>query len=194
MSQGRLFLIMGPSGVGKGTLIGKLREKHASEWVFPLSATTRPPRPGEVDGVTYHYFSNDQFEEMIKNGELLEHAFIHQQYYYGVLKKPVLKSLKEGATIVREVDVQGFHSIRREIPSENLTAIFLLPPDLDTLKKRILGRAPMSDEELSHRMESAQKELAIAPEANYRLISEEGRIDELVTKAEEIISSKTQNS
>lgn len=190
MNTGHLFIIVGPSGVGKGTLISALKSQHKAKWVFPISATTRPPRPQEKNGETYYFLSKKVFERKIKNHEFLEYAIVHGKEYYGLLKDPVLKSLEKGDTIIREVDIQGFESIRKHIDPQHLSSIFLLPPNLQTLEKRILSRAAMSKEQLQRRIESAKREIELSKETDFQCISEEGKIEELVQKVETFILSK----
>ena len=156
----RIFFIVGPSGVGKGTLVTRLRERHP-EFCFPPSVTTRPPRPGEVDGVQYTFVTDAEFTNYEQNGELLEWALVHGLHRYGTLKKLILDPALAGQVVIREVDIQGLVSIRRNLPLELFCAIFVAPPDLPILRARILRRQPtMSAEELAHRLASAEKELA----------------------------------
>lgn len=184
----KFILIIGPSGVGKGTMLRMLRERHP-EIFFPVSATTRGPRPGEKEGETYYFLSNEAFLQKMNAGEFLEYAHVHGGNSYGTLKAPILKALEEGKTVVREVDYQGFLSIKQIIPNQ-ITSIFILPPSLDILKKRIRGRAPISNAELDARMESLKKEIAIAKECDIQLETIDGDLEGSYKRFEQAVLSQ----
>ena len=183
---GKLFLILGPSGSGKGTVLNALKEKY-SNFVFPVSCTTREKRPNEVDGEIYDFISKEDFKEKIEKGDFLEWAVVHQDNYYGTLKKPIMDALEAGETVVREVDVQGLRSIRDIVPSENLFSIFLMVSGWETLKRRILKRASMPEEELERRRESFLNEMEWAKECTHVVESVEGDIEELIAEVEKVI-------
>lgn len=183
---GKLFLIVGPSGSGKGTVIKRLSQKYAG-FVYPISYTTRKPRKGEVDGQVYHFVSDEKFKKMVVDDELLEYAIVHSNNYYGTAKKEIVDALENGAVVVREVDIQGFHSIQKMIPKESLISIFMKVTDKNDLKKRILMRGKLSDDELNRRMESAEKEIAQAGDCDYQVENRWGAIDECVARVERII-------
>lgn len=187
--QGKLFLIVGPSGSGKGTVIQKLQERFPG-FVFPVSYTTREPREGEVDGEVYHFISKDEFKKKIDNDEFLEYAVVHSDNYYGTSKKEILEPVQNGAVVVREVDIQGFNSIRDLVPDAHLCSIFMKVKDEADLKNRILNRGEISDDELERRMESAQKEIAQADKCDYQVDNEWGKIKECVNEVEGIIVSE----
>ena len=188
--KGKLFLILGPSGCGKGTVLAEVKKRHP-EYRYPLSATTREIRPGEADGVQYHFISKDQFEDGIEKDEFLEYACVHQDNYYGLFKKPVIDSLEKGKVVIREVDIQGFESIREELPKKNLVAIFVTVSNQQELIQRILGRAPMSDDELKKRMVSMRMELAKARECDYLFENKTGELEKTVEKVEKIIETES---
>ncbi|MBI5412120.1 guanylate kinase [Candidatus Peregrinibacteria bacterium] len=184
--SGKLFLIVGPSGSGKSSVFEGLKTRHP-EFMFPLSATTRPMRPGEKDGDIYHFFTKERFEEGIRKGDFLEHAVVHQDNYYGLIKAPVLKALDEGKTVIREVDIQGFESIRRVIPKEQLITIFITVPNVRELVDRIQHRAQMSGDELKKRLKSMQIENKKARECDYLVENHAGELEQTVGKVEAII-------
>lgn len=184
--KGILFIISGPSGVGKGTVIRALKEKYP-QFVFPISHTTRAIRPGEKDGEVYHFISEEEFKSGIEEGNFLEWAQVHQKDYYGTLKKPIMDALEAGKVIVREVDVQGFHSIRRVVPKENLVTVFLKAESPEKLLERIAKRGKLPEEELRRRMESARREMADADLFDYQVWSLENQIPKCVGDVEKII-------
>ena len=143
--HGKIFFISGPSGVGKGTLIGMLKEKYKDQYLFPPSCTTRDPRPGEVDGETYYFISKEEFKQRIEDGEFLEYAQVHNGNYYGTLKQRLVDPIKDGYIVIREFDVQGYMQAKERLPRESFTSMFLMPDgDLNILVERIQKRAPIS--------------------------------------------------
>jgi guanylate kinase len=188
--RGLLFLISGPSGVGKGTVIQALKEKYP-QFVFPISHTTRQVRPSEKDGQVYHFIGVGQFEEGIKNGEFLEWARVHQKDYYGTLRKPIMDALEAGKIVVREVDVQGFHSIKKVVSPENLVTIFIRAESMEKLLERIARRGRLPEEEIKRRMESAEKELKDAHLFDHQVWSLEDKVDKCVGEVVDIIKKET---
>lgn len=182
-------MIVGPSGSGKGTVIKRLAAKYGG-FRYPISYTTRKPREGEVDGEVYHFISKEKFEEMIKAGEFLEYATVHSNNYYGTSKKDILEPLEVGAVVVREVDIQGFNSIKKLIPKENLVSIFMKVSDQEDLKQRILRRGELPKEEIERRLESAKKEIAQAGDCDYQVENQWGNVEDCVGKVERIIMAE----
>lgn len=189
--NGKLIIIVGPSGSGKSSVLHGLMKAHP-EYTYPLSATTRAMRPGEKDGDIYHFYTKERFEEGIKNGEFLEHAIVHQDNYYGMLKKPIFESLDKGETVVREVDIQGFDSVRKEIPKENLVTIFITVPNKEELIERIVNRAKISEDELNKRRESMHKEFNRARDCDYMVENIHGELESTIQKVANIIKSETE--
>ncbi len=190
--NGKLFLIVGPSGSGKSSVLTELKKQH-TEYTYPLSATTRDMREGEKEGEIYHFYTKEDFEKGIENGEFLEHALVHQDNYYGVIKAPVIESLKNGETVVREVDIQGFNSIRDEIPTDNLITIFISVPNKQELIDRIVNRAAISEDELNKRLESMHRELMKSRECDYLVENKQGELEKTVEKVSEIIKNESAN-
>lgn len=187
-ATGHIFFVSGPSGVGKGTVIDLLRARHP-EFVFPPSCTTRDPRPGEVEGETYFFISKEEFRAKIEAGDFLEYAIVHGGNYYGTLKHKLLDPASEGETVIREFDVQGFSQAREVLDRDLYTSIFIRPEDdnLDLLVERIHARAPISEEDVAHRVESMKKELALAEIYDHQVISVHQEIDELYAGVETLI-------
>lgn len=186
--SGQLILILGPSGSGKGTILKALRERHP-EFVFPVSCTTRDPRPGEVEGEVYHFVDKDEFKRRIEAGEFLEWAVVHGDNYYGTLKESILAPLREGKTVIREVDVQGVRSIRELIDDEHLTSIFITVPDWETLRDRILKRSELPEEELEARHKSYLIEREWADEVDVVVENKEGSPEQAILDVEAAIKT-----
>jgi guanylate kinase len=191
--KGKLFIISGPSGVGKGTVISELKKAYPG-FVFPISHTTREIRPGEKDGETYHYITKDEFKKGIEQGEFLEWAQVHQQNYYGTLKKPIMDALADGRIIVREVDVQGFHSIKAVVPAENLVTIFIKAKSKEELIARITRRGKLPEDEMKRRLESMEKELKDAHLFDHQVWSLENRIPQCVGAVVKIIKDEAEKA
>lgn len=188
-TKGKLFLIVGPSGSGKGTAIYRLKNRHSS-FIFPVSCTTRAPRPGEREGEVYSYISKETFREWIAEGRFLEWAEVHQDNYYGILREPIELSLAAGKVVIREVDIQGYKTILSKLPREDVVGIFILVKDLDELKKRILKRGTISDDEMARRMASAENEISQMDLCNYQVESPFGHIEQTVAQIESIIEKE----
>lgn len=158
-----LLILAGPAGVGKSTLCDRLvQEIPGFERV--ITATTRPPRIGEVHARDYHFLTEEQFDEKLAAGEFLEWAWVHRKYRYGTLKSAVLDRLPH-VNLIANVDVQGVRSFREaakaiELLREKMVTIFVAPDSLDVLRERLQGRGPVSEDELSRRLQSAEFELA----------------------------------
>ncbi len=189
--KGLLILILGPSGSGKGTVIDALKKRFPG-FVYPLSCTTRPIRPGEKEGDVYKFLTKQEFEDAMARGEFLECALVHGINYYGTLKNSIISSLDAGKVSVREVDLQGYQSISSIIPKQNLLTIFLKVKSKEDLIARILHRASMSEDEIKHRMESADKEMKAENLFDYRVMSLTGQAEKCVEEIAAIIRNETQ--
>lgn len=183
------FLILGPSGVGKGSIITELKKKweHTSQFFFPITATTRPARAGERDGKDYFFLSHEQFEQGIANNDFLEHAIVHKTHYYGLPKKQIIDAMGENKTVIRELDIQGLHNLQSVFSADQLFSLFILPPDIQTLEDRIRARSPLSEEEIATRMQTAKVELSYAHECNAQVISRQNFLMEAVDDVVKII-------
>ncbi len=154
-SQGKLILLTGPSGVGKGTLVEELLKRHPEIWLS-ISATTRAPRTGEQDGKQYFFFNKDSFSELIENGGFLEWAEFAGNFY-GTPRKPVEECLALGRKILLEIELEGARQVRKSFP--NAFQVFLAPPSLIELERRIRGRDMDSEEAIQARLERAREEM-----------------------------------
>ncbi|PYG02317.1 guanylate kinase [Georgenia satyanarayanai] len=160
-SEARLTVLAGPTAVGKGTVSADIRRRYPQVWLS-VSATTRAPRPGEVDGVHYHFVSEEEFERMAAEGELLEWAVVHGQNRYGTPRGPVEEQLRSGEPALLEIDLQGARQVRRTMPNAHF--VFLAPPSFEELERRLVGRGTEGPEERERRLRTAREELAHADE------------------------------
>lgn len=180
MNKGLLFVMSGPSGTGKGTIC-KVLEKD--EGIFlSISSTTREKRVGEIEGVTYNYLSKDEFQSLIDAGDMLEWA-TYDGNFYGTPKQTVEKMLSEGKNVILEIDVQGAFNVKKIFPETVL--IFVLPPSMEELKKRLTERGREGTESIQNRMEVAKQELELAAQYNYVIINDD--LDKCVEEVREFI-------
>jgi guanylate kinase len=179
----RVFVITGPSGVGKGTLIRLLRER-VPELALSVSATTRAPRPGEEDGVDYHFLSDAEFARRVEAGEFVEWAE-YSGRRYGTLRSELQRHLDGGRPVVLEIEVQGARQVRGAMPEA--VQIFIEPPDREALKDRLVGRGTDDPDAIARRLAVAERELAAAGEFQYRVVND--RLDEAVARLVEIVTS-----
>jgi guanylate kinase len=178
----KVFVITGPSGVGKGTLIRSLFDRIAALGLS-VSATTRTPRPGEEDGVHYHFLSRDQFDERVAAGDFVEWAE-YSGNRYGTLRSELDQRVDEGAPVVLEIEVQGARQVREKMPEA--VQVFIAPPSRETLRARLVGRGTDSPEAVERRLETADAELAAQPEFEHVVVNDrlEDAVDELVSIVE----------
>jgi guanylate kinase len=173
-----VFVITGPSGVGKGTLIRGLLER-VPELELSTSATTRAPRPGERDGVDYHFLTDEEFERCVAAGDFLEHAS-YSGSRYGTLRSEVERMTRGGRPVVLEIEVQGARQVRQTMP--DAVAVFIAPPSREALRARLVGRGTDTPEQVEARMRTAERELEAQPEFGHVVINDrlEQATDELV--------------
>jgi guanylate kinase len=174
--KGALVLVIGPTGSGKSALLSFL-QAAAPQIVFPVSCTTRAPRPGERDGEKYFFINKEEFEKREAAGEFLEWAS-YGGNYYGTLKSEILPKLEEGRLVVREVEVQGARQIRKLLPKENLKIVFIDAGSWESLERRILARAPMNDVELLARRKRYEDELSFKAEADRVIENRDGGLEQ----------------
>lgn len=184
MSKGFLLVISGPSGCGKGTICKKILERN-EKLVFSVSATTRTPRRGEIDGVNYFFIDEEKFSKMVENDEFLEHANVHGNLY-GTPKNFVLEQIERGEIVILEIDVQGALQVKESYPEG--VFIFLLPPSMSELKNRIKKRGTETDKDIDIRLKNAFEELKFIDEYDYIVINDE--VMEAVEKTETIIGAE----
>ena len=166
----RLTVIAGPTAVGKGTVVSYILE-HYPGIKLSVSATTRSPRPGEVDGVSYYFWSHEQFDQAIADQQMLEYAVVHGVNKYGTPKAPIEAALANDELILLEIDIQGARQVKKAMPNARL--IFIAPPSWDELVRRLKGRGTESAEEQQRRLETAKVELAAAKEFDHVVVNDE---------------------
>jgi guanylate kinase len=174
----RLTVLSGPSGVGKGSVVAEIRRKHPEVWMS-VSATTRAPRPGEVEGVQYHFVDRAEFERMVAGGEMLEWAE-YAGNLYGTPRKPVEERLAAGTYALLEIELQGARQVRRAMPEAHL--VFLAPPSREELARRLVGRGTETEAAVAARLDVAEVELAAACEFDVVIVNDtvEHAAEELV--------------
>ncbi len=168
--RGLLIVFSGPSGVGKGTVRKEIFESSDNKFEYSVSMTTRPQRPGEVDGVDYFFRTRDEFEELIRQGQMLEYAE-YVGNYYGTPLTYVNETLDRGVDVFLEIEVQGALQVKQKVPDG--VFIFLTPPDLEELKERLVGRGTDSSEVIAQRIERAKEEIALMREYDYAVVNDE---------------------
>lgn len=176
----RLTVLAGPTAVGKGTVSADVRARYPEVWLS-VSATTRAPRPGEVDGVHYRFVTGEQFDAMVAGGELLEWAVVHGRHRYGTPRGPVLEHLAAGVPALLEIDLAGARQVRAAMPEARF--VFLAPPSFAELERRLVGRGTEGPEERERRLATARVELAAEDEFDHTIVNDDVRraTDELVS-------------
>jgi guanylate kinase len=173
--HGILFILSAPSGAGKSSLLKAIRSN--ADFLFSVSCTTRAPRPGEREGVDYYFISREEFERRIEDGEFLEYAFVHGNYY-GTLREKVMRELVAGRDVLLEIDVQGAATVRGHLGeiADSLADIFLMPPTFEILRQRLIKRGTESPEQLELRLSNAKREMEAWREYRYLIVS--GTVEE----------------
>ena len=184
MSKGKLLVLSGPSGVGKGTVLGELM-KRRSDMCFSVSATTRQPREGEVDGVNYFFVTKERFEEMIRNNELLEYAqFVSNSY--GTPRAYVEQQLDRGMNVILDIEVQGARNIVNMIP--DAVSVYMIPPSYEELEKRLRGRGTETEEQIQGRLQTAMDEAKAADFYRYIIVND--KLETAVNELDAIMTAE----
>ncbi len=173
-------MLAGPTAVGKGTVSADVRDRYPEVWLS-VSATTRTPRPGEVDGVHYYFLSPERFDQMVAAGEFLEWAVVHGRHRYGTPRGPVLEHLALGVPALLEIDLSGARQVREAMPEARF--VFLAPPSWEELERRLVGRGTEDVEERARRLATARVELAAEAEFDHTIVNDDVHraTDELVS-------------
>ena len=170
MTSARLTVVSGPTAVGKGTVVTRLSKEHPEIFVS-VSVTTRPPRPGEIDGVHYHFVSADDFDALIEEGALLEWATVHGVHRYGTPRAPVVQAIAQGRPALLEIDLQGARQVRNSWPEAQF--VFLAPPSWEELVRRLVGRGTESAAQQDRRLHTARAEMAAQTEFDHVVVNGE---------------------
>lgn len=184
-----LLIIAGPAGVGKGTVVARLLQKDSS-FTLSVSATTRAPRPGEKDGIHYHFIGKAEFEALIAQNQLLEYAVVHGDNYYGTLLNELTRAEAQDQTLVVEIDLQGARQVKAIIPSA--ISVFINPPSWEELENRLRNRATETEEQIQTRLRTAREEIAAAGEFDYQVTNTE--IDQCVDQIIELVQKEDRGS
>lgn len=186
--QGILFVISAPSGTGKSTLCENLRA--TPDFIYSISCTTRPPRPGEENGVDYHFLSREDFQHRIERGEMLEYAQVHDNYY-GTLKATVKEALDQGTDVLLDIDVQGAATIRKTddaMVRDSLVDVFIMPPTIEELERRLRKRGTETEEQVQQRLSTGREESKLWRLYKYTILS--GSMEEDLTKFRAIMRAE----
>ncbi|MBX3068186.1 MAG: guanylate kinase [Cryobacterium sp.] len=178
-TRGQLVVLAGPTAVGKGAVSSYIRDNYPNV-LLSVSATTRTPRPGEVDGVSYRFVTDNEFDELEKSGQMLETAIVHNAYRYGTPRKPIEDALAAGKSVLLEIDLQGARAVKKAVSDAVL--IFLLPPSWEELVRRLTSRGTEDASEQARRLETAKMELAAQGEFDYRVVN-----DDVARAASEVV-------
>ena len=170
--EGKLLIFAAPSGSGKSTIINYLLQNEDLNLHFSVSATTRSPRPGEVDGEHYHFITDEAFRAHIEAGDFIEYEEVYSGYRYGTLKSKVEDQLRKGENVVFDVDVKGGLSIKERF-GERALAVFVMPPSIDVLRQRLLNRGTETPESVEKRLQRAGYEISFSKEFDYVLVNDD---------------------
>lgn len=183
--KGILVVMSGPSAVGKDSICNELKKKHDNIWLS-VSMTTREPREGEIDGIHYFFATKEEFEENIKQDKFYEYAIVHSNNYYGTLKDNIQDKLNDGIDVILNIDIQGALELNDKI--KDALFIFVVPPSMKTLKKRLVGRKTESEEKVIERFKTAYKEINEVSKYNYVVVND--ILDHAVDKVASIITAE----
>ncbi len=187
-SRGKLVIVSGPSGSGKTTLVSRLAQAEPERVWVSVSATTRPPRPGEQNGKSYWFLSPEEFQRLIQEGQLLEWAEVYPGIYYGTPRQPVEEHLRQGKWVVLEIDVQGAQQVLRHFPQA--VTIFIRPRSWEELERRLRGRGTEDEQALHRRLETARREWQQGTLYQYQVIND--KIDEALEQLRQILHQPAQ--
>ena len=184
MNKGKLIIISAPSGCGKSTIIGDIMDRGELDLQFSVSATNRKPRPGEIDGVSYHFLTDQQFKDLIAEGAFVEYEQVYPGRYYGTLRSEIQNRVNEGHNVILDIDVKGGVNVKKLFGSDAMS-IFIAPPSITELRNRLKGRGSDTDEEIEQRVGRAEYELTFQPEYDHVVVNDTlaeaiGRVESLM--------------
>ena len=183
--KGKLIIISAPSGCGKSTIIGDIMDRGALDLQFSVSATNRKPRPGEVDGVNYHFLSDQQFKDLIAEGAFVEYEQVYPGRYYGTLRSEIQDRVNSGHNVILDIDVKGGVNVKEQF-GEDAMSIFIAPPSISELRWRLKTRGSDSDEEIEQRVGRASYELSFQKDYDHVVVND--TLQEAIARIEELMS------
>ena len=170
-SEGKIIIISAPSGCGKSTIIGALLERGEVDMQFSVSATNRPPRPGETDGVSYHFLSDEAFRSAIEAGEFVEYEEVYPGRFYGTLRSEIARIVESGHNVVLDIDVKGGVNVKK-LYGARAVSVFIKPPSVEALRERLEGRGTETPEAIDQRVARAELEIGYAPQFDYVVVND----------------------
>ena len=186
--EGKIIIISAPSGCGKSTIINAIMKRGNVPLQFSVSATNRAPRTGEIDGVHYHFMTTEEFQQHIANGDFVEYEEVYPGRFYGTLRSEVEERCKRGENVVLDIDVKGGINVKKLFGDKALS-IFIMPPSVDELRRRLESRATDSAESIAQRVGKAEYELGFAPKYDVEVVNDD--LEEAFGKTEHIIKEFT---
>lgn len=182
--KGKIFVISAPSGCGKSSIINQILDEGEFPLSFSVSATNRAPRPGEEDGVHYHFMSTPEFRQAVADGKFIEWEEVYPGRYYGTLNEEVRKALDRGENIILDIDVKGAMNVKKQFGDEALT-LFVLPPSIDALRNRLIARGTDNAEVIDERVNKAEYEISFADRLDHRIVND--NLEDAIRSTKELI-------
>ena len=183
--KGKIFVISAPSGCGKSTIINTILDEGEIPLHFSVSATNRAPRPGEQDGVHYHFMSTPEFRQAISDNQFIEWEEVYPGRYYGTLKEEVRRAIDRGENIILDIDVKGAINVKNQFGDEAMT-LFILPPSIDELRNRLIARGTDAEDVIAERVSKAEYEISFADRLDHRIIND--NLDEALARTRTLIT------
>jgi guanylate kinase len=184
--KGKLIIISAPSGCGKSTIIGDIMDRGELDLEFSVSATNRKPREGEIDGVNYHFLSDQEFKDLIAENAFVEYEQVYPGRFYGTLRSEIQNRVAQGHNVILDIDVKGGVNVKKQF-GDNAMSIFIAPPSIDELRTRLKGRGSDSDEEIEQRVGRAEYELGFQTDYDHVVVND--NLSEAIAKVEWLMSS-----
>lgn len=184
-TKGKLIIISAPSGCGKSTIIGDIMDRGELDLQFSVSATNRKPRPGEVDGVSYHFLTDQQFHDLIADGAFVEYEQVYPGRYYGTLRSEIQNRVNAGHNVILDIDVKGGINVKKQFGDDALS-IFIAPPGIPELRKRLIARGSESEEEINQRVDRAEYEMTFRPDYDHVVVND--KLPEAIAEVEGLMS------